>query len=307
MRMTDGSRISALAAGMVVAMAMGAVSAQASDNRWGWGPAVAETAVNTAYGEGCPIETRDGLSLLIASTRGDGATLDIWSADRATVDAPWSEPERLAEPVTSMSNDFCPLPVGRVLYFVSERESPDVCGGGDIYVTRQSPSGNWSEPQNLGCAPDGPNTPGPERSPSLVETSHGRYLFYSTNGGSGDHDIYVSPGTEDGFGPGRVVRALSSEYDDFMPNVRRDRYGRLEVVFNSNRPTWGPRHRPAFGGQDVYGSVTRGTPRGGWRLPSNAGANVNTAGNETRATLSGDGRRLHFGRDGDIYVSERPR
>ena len=26
----------------------------------GWGPAVAETAINTAYGEGCPIETPDG-------------------------------------------------------------------------------------------------------------------------------------------------------------------------------------------------------------------------------------------------------
>ena len=44
-----------------------------------------------------------------------------------------------------------------------------------------------------------------------------------------------------------------------------------------------------------------------WSAPVNAGANVNTAGNETRATLSFDGLRLHFGRDGDIFVSHRQR
>jgi hypothetical protein len=37
----------------------------------------------------------------------------------------------------------------------------------------------------------------------------------------------------------------------------------------------------------------------------NAGSNVNTAAAETRASLSGDGERLHFGRLGDIYVSTR--
>jgi hypothetical protein len=32
---------------------------------------------------------------------------------------------------------------------------------------------------------------------------------------------------------------------------------------------------------------------------------VNTAGNETRSSLSRDGERLHFGRDGNIFVSTR--
>jgi hypothetical protein len=39
--------------------------------------------------------------------------------------------------------------------------------------------------------------------------------------------------------------------------------------------------------------------------PVNLGANVNTDASETSATLSGDGKRLHFGRNGDIYISER--
>ncbi len=42
-----------------------------------------------------------------------------------------------------------------------------------------------------------------------------------------------------------------------------------------------------------------------WTAPRNLGDAVNTPGVEQRATLSADGRRLYFGRDGDIYVSSR--
>ena len=35
----------------------------------GWGIAVAETALNSAQADGCPIESFDGLSLYMASTR----------------------------------------------------------------------------------------------------------------------------------------------------------------------------------------------------------------------------------------------
>jgi hypothetical protein len=81
-----------------------------------------------------------------------------------------------------------------------------------------------------------------------------------------------------------------------MPNVRKDG---LEMVFNSNR-TGG------FGGQDVY-TARRASTGAPWSAPVNLGPAVNTAGNETRSSLSWDGRRLHFGRDGDIFVATRPR
>jgi hypothetical protein len=272
-----------------------------------WGPAAPVETVNTESSEGCPIETSDGLSLLFASTRGDLGVLDIWVADRTSIEAPWQTPRKLEMPVNSDDNDFCPLPAfGRSLLFVSERDDADACGGGDMYLSRQSPAGGWSEPVNLGCAPKGPNTPGAERSPSVVETWYGTFLFYSTNGGADDHDIYVSRLRKNGtFGRGRVVKSLSSEYDDFMPNVREREQGGFEVVFNSNRPSGG-RGNGAFGGQDVYASVAWFVP-GPWKRPRNLGRNVNTAGDEQRATLSGDGKRLVFGRDGDIYVSKRRR
>ena len=106
------------------------------------------------------------------------------------------------------------------------------------------------------------------------------------------------------FGPGHVIESLSSEFDDFMPNVRQRAARRYEIVFNSDRLTWGRRDTPAYGGQDVYYSTAR-HPTGPWSPPRNVGPNVNTDASETRSSISTDGKRLHFGRSGDIYVSER--
>src|SRR5690606_4754533 len=90
--------------------------------------------------DGCPIETADGLSLLLASAREDPN--DIWASDRASIGDPWPEPRKLDAPVNSPAGDFCPTPVmGRSLMFVSTR--PGACpgelavGGGDIYISRQ--------------------------------------------------------------------------------------------------------------------------------------------------------------------------
>jgi hypothetical protein len=156
----------------------------------------------------------------------------------------------------------------------------------------------------LKCAPQGPNFPGGERSPSLVETWFGTFLFYSSTGAGGDSDIYVSRLGRDGqFGPGKVVTELSTDFEDIMPNVRQRDDGSFEIVFSSNRPTWG-RGQAAFGQQDVYYSRAW-WPTGGWSAPRNLGDAVNTPGVEQRSTLSSDGKRMYFGRDGDIYMSTR--
>jgi hypothetical protein len=256
-------------------------------------------------GAGCPIETPDGLSLMLASGRSGGlGDLDIWVIDRAAVGAEWSAPKNLPDPINSAAADFCPAPFERSLYFVSAEANPGACGGGDIYLSRQSPAGDWSEPEHLPCAPDGPNTPGTERSPSFIETWYGTFLFFSTNEGvaGADEDIYVSIMNDEGeFGRGYVVQALSTpDYEDQMPTVRALK-GAFEVTFNSNRP--GTSAKPVSGGQDAYHARARFLPFW-WSKPQNAGPTVNTAGNETRASLSWDGTRLYVGR-GDVYVSER--
>jgi len=298
----------------VLAMCLGAAGAAAADP-WTplptWQPAVPVTEVNTAASEGCPIETPDGLSLIFASTRSGLGTNDIWVADRSSIASPWQPPRKIEAPISlDGPNDFCPLPAyGRSLFFVSDRPGPDTCGGagggGDIYLARQSPAGGWSEPVHLACAPDGPNTVNQERSPSLVETWYGTFLFYSSIGAGGDSDIFVSRMRADGtFGPGHVVESLSTPYDDFMPNVREREFGGFEIVFNSNRPSPECAAINSCNTQDIFYSVAWFLP-GPWAAPVNLGGNINTAGAETRATLSHDGKRMVFGRSGDIYVSER--
>lgn len=256
-------------------------------------------------GGGCPIETLDAKSLMFASGRPGGkGSIDIWVIDRDDIGGAWSAPKNLPEPVNSTGADFCPSPAGRTLYFVSNEANPGACGDSDIYYSRQSPAGDWSEPVHMACAPDGPNTPGGERSPSVVETRYGTFLFYSTNEGVGgaDDDIYVAFMQDDGtFSRGYRVDALSTDdHQDQMPTVRqRGRW--FEITFNSDRP--GTKKNPAFGGQDAYLARARLLPFW-WSKPDNAGPNVNTAADETRASLSADTERLYVGR-GDIYVSER--
>jgi hypothetical protein len=289
----------ALSAALI--LASGLVSAQQFS---GWQPAVAVAAVNSPVNDGCPIESRDGLSLYIASNRpGTLGGNDIWVSERLSKQADWGVPQNLGAPVNSAANDFCPTPVGNWLFFVSERPGPETCanapGIGDMYLTRAGRLG-YREPTNLGCAElgAGPNTFTAEFSPSFLQTDSGSFLFYSS-GAQGTQDIYMSRMRHDGsFEPGVRIDELSTGFDDRMPNVSKDG---LEIVFSSNRNDLG-----GFGGQDVYRS-TRTCVDDPWSAPVNVGPNVNTAGSETRATMSWDRVRLYFGRDGDVYTSTRTR
>ena len=272
-----------------------------------WQTATPVAPVNSGATEGCPIESPDGLSLYIMSTRGTGGDQDIWVATRESRDQAFGAPQELAEPVNSAANDFCPTPLrGNRLLFVSNRGGTDAygtaaCGGGDIYLTRRSTvTGEWSAPRNLGCIDDGgPNGTGTEYGPSLVETDAGTQLYFSSGGlvGGNTQEIYRSDRAADGtFGPPQPVTELNTGVDDFMPNLRKDG---LEIVFASNRS----------GGQGAFDiwTSTRSSVLDPWSVPVNVGTAVNTVAPETRPSLSWDGRRLYVGRAGDIYVSTRTR
>ena len=288
---------------LVVLTTIAFPAASAARQEGPWGLAALEVGINSAQADGCPIESPNGLNLYIASTRPGavgGATdpNDIWRFHRDAVDAPWGDAEHLAAPVNSAAADFCPTPLnGQRLYFVSTRAG--YCGAGDIFRTQEHPVKGWLAPENLGCQATGagPNFGGQEFSPSVVETDTSTLLFFSSVGADGgtDQDIYVSVmGADGGFGPATKVEALSTAANDQMPNVSRDG---LEIVFASdsgNTP----------GSFDIWTS-TRESTSDAWSAPTRLDGNVNTAASETRPSLSGDGRRLHFGRLGDIWVSAR--
>ena len=286
---------------ILIAVALSAPGPVTAKQFSAWGPAVPEVGINSPQADGCPIESPNGLELYIASTRpgavgGITDANDIWVAHRASKDSAWNPPEHLPAPVNSAAADFCPTPLnGNWLLFVSARAAIGACGAGDMYITRNNPAHGWSTPTNLGCDPIGPNSAGGEFSPSLVETAEGVLLYFSRPGPNGDQDIYVSERQADGrFGPATPVVELNTSAHDQMPNVSRNG---LEIVFSSDRTG-------TLGGMDVY-TASRATTSDPWPSPQNVGSNVNTAAAETRASLSGDGERLHFGRLGEIYVSTR--
>jgi Tol biopolymer transport system component len=255
--------------------------------------------LNTAFNDGCPIQSPDGLRLYIASNRPGGlGGQDIWVATRETTDGRWGAPQNLGAPINSAANDFCPTPLrGNRLLFVSERGGPGTCGSGDIYLARLNPAQGWGEPENLGCQV---NSTAGEAGPSYFETASGAQLYFSSTR-AGDSSIYVSSQLADGsFGVAVPVASLNTASDDFRPNVRKDG---LEVVFDSSRPG-------GLGGQDIWSS-TRDSVEDEWSAPVNL-TTVNSPANETRASLSWDGRTLTFGsnRSGsegmaDVYESTR--
>jgi hypothetical protein len=309
-KMGKGMKVALLAA-LIGVTALTAAAQATNYSAWSTAQKIDEiggnnSELNTPFQDGCPIQSPDGRSLYIATTRprfaGDTRTdLDIWVAKRSSLGAPWGAPVNLGEPVNSTADDFCPTPVrGKGLFFVSRKTTAASCGLGDIYFTRRNSAGEWKQPRHFACAPAGPNSALDEQGPSYVEAG-GSFLYFSRSSATVPGDIYVSEKRLDGsFRPATAVSELSSEGNDIQPNVRKD--GR-EVVLSSNRTG-------TLGAQDIW-VATRDEVGDPWSAPVNLGSAVNTAAAESRPSLSWDALTLLFGRTpgpegiGDIYVSTR--
>ena len=303
------TRLLGTTGGLVVILMMAIASmatAEPLESPWGQAQKIDEingnsSQLNTPSLDGCPIQSPDGLRLYMASNRPGGlGGLDIWVARRSSTTAPYGAPVNLGEPVNSAADDFCPTPVrGGGLYFVSREALPGACGMGDIYFTRFMRKKGWREPRHLGCAPTGPNTALDEQGPSYVDADGRKLLFFSSGA-----DLFVSEQRTDGtFAGGQPIAEVNGSASDIQPNVRKD--GR-ELYFASNDGA----RAGALGGFDIY-RATRESIDDPWSTPTNVGAAVNTAANETRPSLSWDARQLLFGTapgpEGmtDIYVSTR--
>ena len=260
--------------------------------------------LNTAFNDGCPILSPDGLSLYMASNRPGGlGGQDIWVAQRQSTRDGWGPPVNLGAPINSATDDFCPTPVkGKRLFFVSRRDEPN----GDIYMTDHYGK-TWAQPVRLG---PNVNSAYQEWSPSYFVDEAGREVLYFSStrpGGPGGQDIYYSinvggSGSAD-FGPAQLAPgALNTPFDDARPNLGRDG---LEIVFDSTRPG-------TLGGPDIW-TASRPSTSAPWPEAVHL-ANVSSPAADTRASLSWDRTMLLLGsaRQGgegqaDIYVSTRER
>ncbi len=287
-RYTSRMAAAALVAVTVVAPARAQSSGWSQPQNLEAGPGTS-SSLNTPSLDGCPAESRDGLSLYMASTRPGGlGGIDIWVSRRGSEDAPWGAPENLGRPVNSDADDFCPTPVGRGrLFFVSSRSGG--CGGPDMYVVRHSRDA-WTAVRNLGCQV---NSSAGEAGPSLVKENGIVVLYFSSNRAGGfapdegtppDSDIYRSAREKGRFGAASLVPGINTASDDARPNLRGDA---REIFFDSTRPG-------TLGGPDLY-VATRSSVGTAWSEPVNLGSEVNSPSAETRPWISRDGLTLFFG------------
>lgn len=293
-----GSKIAWSLAAVTVLAATAATAKSFTD--WN-APVNAETlpgsssSLNTAANDGCPILNPYDGSLYMASNRPGGqGGLDIWIAPRSGEG--WGTPFNAGPAINTAADEFCPTPArGNRFFFVRRLSATDT----DIYVVKDLPNQGFGTPQRLQTGADAINSPWEEWSPSWFETSDGREVLYfaSTRRGHPAQEIYYSVD----FGPAQLAQGgVESSASDARPNVRRDG---LEIVWDSTRT--------GSEGTDIY-SATRSSVDEPWGTAVQLGNGINSAGNESRASISWDGTRLMFGTtraggegSADIWTSTR--
>ena len=270
--------------------------------------------VNSSANDQHPTISKDGLSLIFASTRAGGSGgFDLWVTQRESLDDPWQTPVNLGPVVNTSFLDFAPnlTTDGHWLFFHSNR--PGGCGGNDLWAThRQNRRDDfgWETPINLGCVI---NTPFDEDGPTFFEDEQGNlFLYFARNltpANADGYDMYVSACSLDldtcnrtgAWEPAVYVAELSSAARDTRTAIRR-RDG-LEMFLTSNRP----------GGQgnlDLWVS-TRASTSDPWSTPVDLAA-LNSSAADGAPGLSWDGTTMYFystrpgGLGGsDLYVTTR--
>jgi len=291
------SRRALLLSGAIAAAAVASGVAAKSYGDWG-APVSAESLsgsssdVNTDFGDGCPILDPYTNDLFMASNRPGGAGgQDIWIAHWNGNG--WDAPVNAGPNINTSADEFCPSPArGNRFFFVRGH----IAGGGntDIYVSKRHPNAGFGPAEPLPMGDEAINSPAQEWSPSWFEAPDGREFLYFSSTREGRQRIYYSVN----FGPAQLAPGgVNSSAADARPNVRHDG---LEIVWDSTRT--------GSQGTDIW-TATRSNVDEAWGTAVQLGNGINSAGNESRASLSWDGTRLMFGSSrtggGDIYTSTR--
>ena len=202
----------------------------------------------------------------------------------------WSQPE-----ITSFSADYTDgylamHPNGSRIYFQSNRPiDPSESGyEWNIWYTDRNNNG-WSNPKPIGGPINGINH---VSGPSV--TNDGT-MYYTLMEIGGVQEFYRSKLTGGVYGkPERLPDIVNSVKQQFDSYISPDE---SYLIFNTML-------EDSFGGIDLY--VSFRDENDNWSKPINLGPKVNTADDESSATISPDGKYIFFGRNNgknnlDIY------
>ena len=151
--------------------------------------------INTEFWESSPSLSPDKKDLYFSSNRPGGfGGKDIWVSHR-TPSGKWGEPENLGQEVNTSADEGCPFmhADNSTLYFNSNGHAG--YGSTDLFLTRKSEDGYWSEPENLGYPINTIDDEG-----SLIVAADGRTAYYASDRGTdnkGGLDIYTFQLRED--------------------------------------------------------------------------------------------------------------
>jgi len=152
-------------------------------------------AINTEFWESSPSLSPDKKDLYFSSNRPGGyGGKDIWVSHRNS-SGRWSEPENLGPEVNTNADEGCPFmhADNKTLYFNSNGHIG--YGSTDLFLSRKSDDGSWSEPENLGYPVNTIDDEG-----SLIVAADGRTAYYASDRGTdnkGGLDIYTFQLRED--------------------------------------------------------------------------------------------------------------
>lgn len=195
------------------------VSRKDENGKWTVPVSISEN-INSKFNEGTCTISADGRTLIFTSCigrRGYG-NCDLFYSRK--VGEEWSFPVNMGPEINSSAWESQPSlsADGRVLYFISDRKGG--IGGRDIYVSRKTEEGNWSQAEVM---PQPINTPFDEISPFIHV--NGRTLFYATNGkpGFGGFDIFKVEMTDGKWGvPVNFGSPVNDHEDQFSLFISAD-------------------------------------------------------------------------------------
>jgi len=204
-----------------------------------WIEAKSIESVNTSLNDACVGYSANGEILYLFKTNKNLITGDLYES--LWIDDKWTTPVALTEKVNNQNSIERSVSIsldGNTLYFSSNR--PNGFGGFDLYRIVKLPTGEWSDPINLGARI---NTSGDEDSPFIHPNGSRLYFSSTRHENMGGYDIFYSDKKDNEWSrPINLGYPTNTTKDDIH----------FSISANEQHGYYAATRAEGFGGKDIY-------------------------------------------------------